>query len=673
MHFWIGCAVWAYRDWVGDFYPPGTPQREFLERYVERLTAVEGNTTFWATPSAEQVARWAEALPERFRFCPKMSRRVTHEGMLAEGRHLAEGFLERVAGFGDHLGPVLVQLPPSYGPSALQDLTTFLDWWPHERARLALEVRHRGWWMDGPAAALAELLGGAGAGRVLLDTRPIYRADDDAQVDSERKKTRRARGADADRRLHHDPFHRPPGRGADDAVSGAVGRPADRLARGGRRGLLFLALPHRGPLPGVRPPAPARARGARRPRPPAPLGRLAPAPRAARAVLSCWSRRDLFSYSGEVVRDTHAPFAWIQMFDDAPDFGELRSLLHGGDPSPEVWARLCARLERWERAPLEQTALPYLQSHLRRWPDWMRISPRAWLELRLAGAEVPTWPIVRAVACDGRVLDRKLCDQLTEDLLRPPISSLRARGVHIGGKEMRELSEAATIEQLRHMDWSMTPLEATEIKALAQSPRLGQLERLELSGCPLANEGITHLARVETLRSLHTLHLANTRIGLLGLARLSEAPFGRQLRQLDLSDNHLGRRGADMLSSAPALRGLTWLKLHHCGLDAGAVEALCQRAQLEELVELDLGHNHLRSEGLMTLAQAPLLQSVEVLRLGSNRIGDEGIEALIASAHSDRLRRIQLHWNPVTKRSRRLLEERGIDHDLTDADWGSPR
>jgi hypothetical protein len=47
--FYLGCAVWGYKDWVGELFPPGSRQAGFLSLYSRRLTTVEGNTTFYAT------------------------------------------------------------------------------------------------------------------------------------------------------------------------------------------------------------------------------------------------------------------------------------------------------------------------------------------------------------------------------------------------------------------------------------------------------------------------------------------------------------------------------------------------------------------------------------------------------------------------------------------------
>ena len=185
---YIGCAVWAFRGWLGDFYPRGSRQEDFLELYAARMTAVEGNTTFYALPSSETVSKWAANMPQGFKFCPKLERRITHEGKLSEGLKRAELFIERMTPLGDNLGPFLVQLPPSYGPAAYHDLKRFLKWWPHDDYPMALELRNEGWWLDAPKARLAELLGELGVAKVLLDTRPIYDADDDPQRFSERKK-----------------------------------------------------------------------------------------------------------------------------------------------------------------------------------------------------------------------------------------------------------------------------------------------------------------------------------------------------------------------------------------------------------------------------------------------------------------------------------------------------
>jgi uncharacterized protein YecE (DUF72 family) len=188
VNFLIGCAVWAYKGWVGELYPQGTRATEFLQLYSRRFTTVEGNTTFYAVPHPETVSRWATETPPGFEFCLKLPRDITHNGLLESHIPEALNFLERMRPLGKHLGPIFAQLPPSYAPTSLADLTTFLAAWPRTSAPLALEVRHPDWFEEPHASNLTKLLENLGVGRVLLDSRPIYSGDDDPQLASERRK-----------------------------------------------------------------------------------------------------------------------------------------------------------------------------------------------------------------------------------------------------------------------------------------------------------------------------------------------------------------------------------------------------------------------------------------------------------------------------------------------------
>ncbi|MDB9526038.1 DUF72 domain-containing protein [Oscillatoria sp. CS-180] len=190
--FYLGCAVWAFKDWVGDFYPTGTRPGDFLKLYGDRLTTVEGNTTFYSIPEPTTVDRWAAQTPETFRFCPKIPRLYSHGGELMP--HLSESltFLKTMQRLKSRLGPVFLQLPPSYSPAALSDLTQFLTAWPRQDAPIAVEVRHLEWFQPAHADRLNTLLKRLGVGRVLLDTRTMYDGQEeglpDPQLASERRK-----------------------------------------------------------------------------------------------------------------------------------------------------------------------------------------------------------------------------------------------------------------------------------------------------------------------------------------------------------------------------------------------------------------------------------------------------------------------------------------------------
>jgi uncharacterized protein YecE (DUF72 family) len=187
-HFYLGCAVWAYKGWLGDFFPAGSRAADFLRLYSQRLTAVEINATFYGVPSRDTVMRWAEETPAGFQFCPKLPRDLTHQGLLQPSIPHALTFGTLMQALSDRLGPIFMQLPPQYGPTMLNDLSAFLSAWPQHEIPLAVEVRHPDWFREPHTQALTALLEKLGVGRVLLDTRPIYDGPDDPQITTERRK-----------------------------------------------------------------------------------------------------------------------------------------------------------------------------------------------------------------------------------------------------------------------------------------------------------------------------------------------------------------------------------------------------------------------------------------------------------------------------------------------------
>jgi uncharacterized protein YecE (DUF72 family) len=172
MNLYIGCPIWAYNGWAGSFFPPGTKRDDYLREYARRLTTVEGNTTFYAVPSAKTVREWAAETPDTFRFCPKLSRGISHAGKLVEHIDEAGEFIDTMSLLGERMGPMFLQLPPRYSPNLFEDLRLFLKAWPRG-VRLAVEVRHLDWFASPYNEDLNELLSDNDMARVVIDTRPI--------------------------------------------------------------------------------------------------------------------------------------------------------------------------------------------------------------------------------------------------------------------------------------------------------------------------------------------------------------------------------------------------------------------------------------------------------------------------------------------------------------------
>jgi uncharacterized protein YecE (DUF72 family) len=172
MSLYLGCPIWSFKGWVGNFYPKGTKSADFLREYARRLTTLEGNTTFYAVPAPKTIAAWVAATPGTFHFCPKIPKAISHEGNLADNLPRALQFADILRGLGSRLGPMFLQLPPGFSPKRIDDLRAFLTAWPND-IRLAVEVRHLDWFDTPHDETLNQLLADHNMARVTIDTRPI--------------------------------------------------------------------------------------------------------------------------------------------------------------------------------------------------------------------------------------------------------------------------------------------------------------------------------------------------------------------------------------------------------------------------------------------------------------------------------------------------------------------
>jgi len=139
----IGTSGWHYQHWKGGFYPPGLPARTWLEYYARRFATVELNNAFYRLPERTSFDQWAASVPDDFVVAVKASRYLTHVRRLQEPHDPVALLLERAAGLGPKLGPVLVQLPPTLrADPELLDAT--LAAFPRT-VRVAVEFRHPSW------------------------------------------------------------------------------------------------------------------------------------------------------------------------------------------------------------------------------------------------------------------------------------------------------------------------------------------------------------------------------------------------------------------------------------------------------------------------------------------------------------------------------------------------
>jgi uncharacterized protein YecE (DUF72 family) len=139
----VGTSGWQYGHWRGHLYPPGLPQRRWLERHAELFATVELNAPFYRLPERDTFVGWADRTPADYDFAVKASRYLTHVRRLKEPAEPVARLMDRAAGLGTKLGPVLVQLPPNL-PADVDALAETLACFP-VGVRVAVEVRHPSW------------------------------------------------------------------------------------------------------------------------------------------------------------------------------------------------------------------------------------------------------------------------------------------------------------------------------------------------------------------------------------------------------------------------------------------------------------------------------------------------------------------------------------------------
>ena len=158
----IGCAGWSISRNDRAHFPI---EGSHLERYAARFACVEINSSFYRPHRAGTYERWAQSVPDKFRFSVKMPRDVTHTAKLVGVGARLDMFLAETAALGEKLGCILTQLPPSlrFERAKISRFLTMLR--RRYDGRAVLEPRHSTWF-DGEAD---KLLKAHGLGRVAAD------------------------------------------------------------------------------------------------------------------------------------------------------------------------------------------------------------------------------------------------------------------------------------------------------------------------------------------------------------------------------------------------------------------------------------------------------------------------------------------------------------------------
>ncbi len=150
----IGCAGWAIRrEHSHRFAPFGT----HLQRYATLFNCVEINSCFYRPHRRATYERWAASVPDDFQFAVKLPKAITHGLRLVGAVPDLERFLDETAGLGRKLGPILIQLPPSFAYDAAAARLFFAELRDRFVGQVVFEPRHETWFSPEVEGFLREM------------------------------------------------------------------------------------------------------------------------------------------------------------------------------------------------------------------------------------------------------------------------------------------------------------------------------------------------------------------------------------------------------------------------------------------------------------------------------------------------------------------------------------
>jgi uncharacterized protein YecE (DUF72 family) len=166
---YLGTAGWSIPREAKHLFPV---EGSHLERYATHFNAVEINSSFYRPHWPATYERWARTVPADFRFSLKLPKLITHKKRLVEVENDLEEFLSQATSLGSKLGPVLIQLPPSFQFDASVVPAFFELLRSRFQGSVVLEPRHATWFTP----EVEELLVGYRIARAMADPAPVPEA-----------------------------------------------------------------------------------------------------------------------------------------------------------------------------------------------------------------------------------------------------------------------------------------------------------------------------------------------------------------------------------------------------------------------------------------------------------------------------------------------------------------
>lgn len=243
-------------------------------------------------------------------------------------------------------------------------------------------------------------------------------------------------------------------------------------------------------------------------------------------------------------------------------FGELRALL-SQPPGLINWISLCNLLDRaasYSLREVREVWLPYLEDHLRTWPDHLRNCPSNWLGSLILGEGVPMLSITRSVTISQSAHMNVLLANFQSSPYTSKIRRMEIRAISLMGAKVKSLFGGVTLPQI-------TSLGLMHVWSDAQ--------------------GMLHC--FECLPNITTLHMDMiSTSGVLGDESLGVMPH-----QLEILNLGFGSITEDVLWSC--VEHACWFTLHTLNVHGAAMspDALAPIFRARSLQTLDVGRTRM--------------------------------------------------------------------------------
>jgi len=167
LEVYVGCAKWNKKD-LKNFFPRGA--KDELAYYSTQFNCIELNATFYRLFPPTTFDKWYAAVPEDFRFFPKLEQSISHFRRLKDVKEIVEHNVANMSHLREKLGMPFLQMHDHFGPKDFDRVVAFAENWTYE-VPLAIEFRHTDWYNDKEVSSkLYELFETHRIANVLVDT-----------------------------------------------------------------------------------------------------------------------------------------------------------------------------------------------------------------------------------------------------------------------------------------------------------------------------------------------------------------------------------------------------------------------------------------------------------------------------------------------------------------------